>query len=371
MEERVYNFSAGPSQMPVPVLEQAQRDLLCYPGAGCSVLEMSHRSNAYQDIIDRAESSLRKLMNIPESDSVLFLQGGASTQFSMVPMNLACRGQTTVYAETGHFASKAYEEAVRWGNATRVSSSREEGFSHIPVADALPKGAAYLHITGNNTIFGTAYHDPHNKLPENVFSDVDRLAPVPLVADWSSAILGQEINVSEYGLIYAGAQKNLGPAGLTVVIIRRDLLEREKDPLVPAMLRYDIAAKNGSMYNTPPTFAIYLAGLMFEWVMKEGGVTAMEERNRRKAGILYDLIDNSDLYSNRVTPEDRSIMNVVFTLPTEQDTADFLSFTKKQGLISLKGHRLTGGLRASIYNGMPEEGVLKLAEAMKAFEMSR
>ncbi len=371
MEERLFNFSAGPSQMPLEVLQKAQQELLCYPGAGTSVLEMSHRSPAYQDIIDRASQSLRKLMRIPEDYEILFLQGGASLQFSMVPMNLAGREDTVAYAESGHFASKAYEEGARWAKAVKAASSREEGFTRIPVTDAVPADARFLHITGNNTIFGTAYHRLEDKLPKEVISAAGSPSAIPLAADWSSAILGQEIDVTKYGLIYAGAQKNLGPAGLTVVIVRKDLLAREKDPVVPTMLRYDIAAKNGSMYNTPPTFAIYLAGLMFDWVLAEGGVAAMEERNRRKAAMLYDYIDNSPLFTNRVVPEDRSLMNVVFTLPTDADTAAFLSLAKSRGLTNLKGHRLTGGLRASIYNGMPEEGVRALLDTMKAFEMTK
>ncbi len=354
--------------MPLEVLEIAQKELLCYPGAGCSVLEMSHRSAAYQDIIDRSRESLRALMNIPENYEILFLQGGASLQFSMTVMNLALPDETAAYAESGHFASKAFEEGARWCRAVKVSSTRESGFTSIPVTREIPAEARFLHITGNNTIFGTAYHELEKKLPETVLSGS---GSCPLVADWSSAILGQWIEVERYGLIYAGAQKNLGPAGLTVVIVRRDLLEREKASNVPTMLRYDIAAKNGSMYNTPPTFAIYLAGLMFDWVARQGGVRAMEARNRAKASLLYDLIDNSKLFANRVAPEDRSIMNVVFTLPTQEDTEAFLALAKSRGLISLKGHRLTGGLRASIYNGIPEEGVALLAETMKEFEFSR
>lgn len=371
MESRVYNFSAGPSQMPLEVLEQARKELLCYPGAGCSVLEMSHRSAAYQEIIDRAEASLRALMGIPVNYAVLFLQGGASLQFSMTVMNLAKRGETVAYAESGHFAGKAYEEGRRWGSAVKVSSAAEGGFTSIPVTKEVPGDAAFLHITGNNTIYGTAYHHLESKLPPKVLPAGGRDAPIPLVADWSSAILGQRIDPKQYGLIYAGAQKNLGPAGLTVVIIRKDLMDKEKDPLVPTMLRYDVAARNGSMYNTPPTFGIYLAGLMFDWVRREGGVAAMEQRNREKAALLYDLIDHSRLFRNPVAAEDRSIMNVVFTLPTRQDTEDFLSLAKARGLISLKGHRLTGGLRASIYNGMPMDGVIRLAETMKEFERSR
>ena len=371
MEERVYNFSAGPSQMPLEVLKKAQKELLCFPGAGASVLEMSHRTKAFQDIIDRAEAALRRLMRIPDDYSVLFLQGGASLQFSMVPMNLSRRGEATAYAESGHFAAKAYEEGKRWGSAVKVSSSAEGGHTRVPVTASVPPDAAYLHITGNNTIFGTAYHRLEDKLPQAVLPTDGKNAAIPLVADWSSGILGQEIRVEQYGLIYAGAQKNLGPAGLTVVIIRKDLMEKEKDPLVPTMLRYDVAAKNDSMYNTPPTFAIYLAGLMFDWVEKEGGVAAMEQRNRAKARMLYDLIDASRLFENRVEKEDRSLMNVVFTLPTAQCTADFLELAKKRGLINLKGHRLTGGLRASLYNGMPESGVKKLLDVMKEFEISR
>lgn len=369
MEERVFNFSAGPSQMPLEVLEQAQRELVCYPGAGCSVLEMSHRTPVYQAIIDHARDTLRELMNIPEDYAILFLQGGASLQFSMVAMNLARQGETMAYAVTGNFASKAYEEGCRWGNAVKVSDAEADHFTHIPTVTEVPADVAFVHITGNNTIFGSAYHDPEKKLPAGVLSSKGAPAPVPLAADWSSAILGQQIDVTRYGVIYAGAQKNLGPAGLTVVIIRKDLLAREKDPSVPSMLRYDIAEKNGSMYNTPPTFAIYLAGLMFDWVKKEGGVAAMEARNRVKAAMLYETIDNSRLFRNPVAPEDRSLMNVVFTLPNDRLSADFLALVKSRGLINLKGHRLVGGFRASIYNGMPEEGVLKLIDAMKEFEI--
>ena len=371
MSERVFNFSAGPSQMPLSVLEQAQKDLLCYPGAGCSVLEMSHRSSPFQEIIDKAEATLRRLMSIPEEYGVLFLQGGASTQFSMTAMNLARRGETAAYAVSGHFAGKAMQEGGRWVNAVCVSSSEADSFRNIPVTASVPEDAAFLHITGNNTIYGTAYRDIAAKLPASVLPSNGEKAKIPLVADWSSAILGQEIDITQYGLIYAGAQKNLGPAGLTMVILRKDLLEKEKDALVPAMLNYSVALKNGSMYNTPPTFAIYLAGLMFDWVEKQGGVKAMEEINREKAGLLYSVIDRSAIFTGRATPEDRSLMNVTFTLPTQQDTDDFIALAAKNGLTGIRGHRLTGGLRASIYNGMPFEGVKKLAETMKEFEMNR
>ena len=312
--ERVYNFSAGPSMMPVEILQQAKEDLISYPGAGCSVMEMSHRSAAFEKIIADAESSLRRLMHIPDDYAVLFLQGGASMQFSAVPMNLARQGQTTNYAVTGQFAGKALAEGERWGKAVAVTSSKADTFSYIPkiTPELLSPDAAYLHITGNNTIFGTCY----NTLPET--------GGIPLVADWSSAILGREIDVTAHTLIYAGAQKNMGPAGLTVVILRRDLLEREVDPIVPTMLRYKVMAENHSMYNTPPCFAIYMAGLMFQWVEKMGGVAAMEQRNREKAALLYDLIEQSEIFQNPVAKEDRTIMNVTFTLPTPEDTKAFL-----------------------------------------------
>lgn len=371
MEERVFNFSAGPAQMPVEVLEKAQREMLCYPGAGCSVLEMSHRTEVYRGILERASDTLKRLMRVPDDYAILFLQGGASLQFSMTVMNLTCRDETAAYAVTGHFANKAFEEGKRWCSAVKVSDSSEDGFTRIPRVEQVPEKAGFLHITGNNTIYGTAYRNIEEKLPETVLSREGKPSMIPLVADWSSAILGQEIDVSRYGLIYAGAQKNLGPAGLTVVIIRKDLLKKEKDPLVPTMLRYDIHEKNGSMYNTPPTFSIYLAGLMFEWVEKQGGVAEMEKRNRRKSDMLYEMIENSRLFSSCVVPEDRSVMNVVFRLPDERTTEEFLSLAKKRGMISLKGHRLTGGLRASLYNGMPEEGVKKLIDTMKEFELSR
>lgn len=356
--ERVFNFSAGPSMMPVEVLEQAQRDLICYPGAGCSVMEMSHRSKSFEDIIGRAEATLRRIMDIPEEYAVLFLQGGATTQFSAVPMNLAARGQTTNYAITGQFAGKAMDEAKRWGNAVAVSSSKADTFSYIPkiTPEMLSSDAAYLHITGNNTIFGTTY----NTLPEH--------GDIPLVADWSSAILGKQIDVRAHALIYAGAQKNMGPSGLTVVIVRRDLLERELDPVVPIMLRYKIMADNGSMYNTPPCFAIYMAGLMYEWVEKMGGVAEMERRNTEKAALLYDVLDASSMFKNPVAKEDRSIMNVTFTLPTQEDTDAFLNMAKGRGMINLKGHRSVGGCRASIYNGMPREGVEALVSCIRDYE---
>lgn len=359
MNDRVYNFSAGPSMMPEAVLIKARDEMLNYGGTGTSVMEMSHRSSAFQEIIDSAEATLRKLMSITDDYAVLFLQGGASTQFSMVPMNLSQRGDTTAYAVTGHFAGKAMEEAARWGNAVAVSSSKDDGFTFIPKIfyDTLPKGCKYLHITGNNTIFGTTYY----RLPQ--------IGDIPLVADWSSAILGKSIDVSKHALIYAGAQKNIGPAGLTVVIIRKSLLDLPVDPIVPTMLRYKIHADKGSMYNTPPCYSIYMSKLMFEWVEEQGGVAAMEMRNCEKSGMLYDFIDNSLLFKNSVRTDDRSIMNVTFTLPTQELTEAFFSTCKDNGLINIKGHKLVGGCRASLYNGMPVEGVRKLIEVMKQFEL--
>lgn len=344
--------------MPEEVLLRAQKELLCYPGVGCSVMEMSHRSAAYQDIIDRAEASLRRLMHIPDSYAVLFLQGGATTQFSMIPMNLAHQGDRTAYIVSGNFAGKALDEAKRWGDAVELASSRESGFSYIPeiAAGDIPEGSRYLHITGNNTIFGTSFSKP----PEH--------GSVPLVADWSSAILGREIAVEDYSLIYAGAQKNMGPAGLTVVILKKDIALEPVDAVVPVMLRYKVHMDSGSMYNTPPCWSIYMAGLIFDWIEAQGGVAEMERRNRLKAELLYGLIDSSELYVNSVAKKDRSITNVVFKLPTQELTDSFIAQAKEKNIINIKGHKLAGGLRASIYNGMPLEGAEYLADFMKSFE---
>ena len=362
MSERVFNFSAGPSQMPLEVLEEAKAELTNYKGTGTSVMEMSHRSAAFQEIIDEAEETLRRIMSIPDDYAVLFLQGGASTQFSMVPMNLMHQGETAAYALTGNFASKAYEEGLRFGNAVAIASSKDKNFTYIPeikLSD-IPKDAKYLHITGNNTIFGTTY----NTLPDLSGSSI------LLVADWSSAILGKEVDVSKHDLIYAGAQKNMGPAGLTVVIIKKALLDFEPDKIVPTMLQYKIHADKGSMYNTPPCWCIYMSKLMFSWIEKQGGVSEMEKRNIQKSSLLYDYIDNSKLFTNSVNIKDRSIMNVTFTLPSQEQTAAFLKECADQGLINVKGHKLVGGCRASLYNGMPLEGVKKLIEVMKQFELN-
>lgn len=358
---RVFNFSAGPSMLPLSVLEKAQKDLVCYPGAGSSVMEMSHRSRPFEEIIERTEATLRKLMNISDEYAVLFLQGGASLQFSMVPMNLLKKGETADYSLTGQFATKAYKEAQRWANAVAVASSKEDTFSYIPkiTPDMLSKDAKYLHITGNNTIFGTCY----NTLPET--------GNVPLVCDLSSVILGKEFDVNKFELIYAGAQKNMGPSGLTVVIIKKSLLDNEIDPIVPSMLNYKTMADNDSMYNTPPCFSIYMAGLVYEWVAEQGGVAAMEKKNADKAAMLYDAIDSSSIFKNPVKKEDRSIMNVTFTLPDEDMTKEFLAITQERGMINLKGHRSVGGFRASIYNAMPVEGIETLVKCIKDFEAKK
>ncbi|MEG1061179.1 MAG: 3-phosphoserine/phosphohydroxythreonine transaminase [Oscillospiraceae bacterium] len=356
--ERVFNFSAGPSMLPLPVLEQVQKDLVCYGSSGSSVMEMSHRSRPYEEIIERAQATLRRIMNIPDSYSVLFLQGGASLQFSMIPMNLAKRGATMDYAITGQFAEKAFEEAKRWGNSVAICSSKADKFSYVPriTEDMLSKNAAYLHITGNNTIFGTMY----NELPN--------CGNTPLVCDLSSIILGREFDVRDFALIYAGAQKNMGPAGLTVVILKKELLANELENVVPTMLRYKTMADSDSMYNTPPCFSIYVAGLVFEWVEKLGGVAAMESINREKAAILYEAIDSSDMFAAAACKADRSIMNATFTLTDDELTKDFLKLCESRGMVNLKGHRSVGGCRASIYNAMPVEGINMLVKTMKDFE---
>jgi len=356
--ERVYNFSAGPSQMPLDVLLKAQKELTSYGNTGTSVLEMSHRSEAFEEIISNANDTLRELMCIPDDYEVLFLQGGASTQFSMVPMNLMSHGDSCAYAISGHFAKKAAEEARRWGNVKIVADSKDANYTYISELEPelIPKDSKYVHITGNNTIYGTTYY----QTPDT--------GNIPLVADWSSAILGKEIDVKDYALIYAGAQKNIGPAGLTVVILKKSLLEKQIDTVVPTMLQYKIHADKGSMYNTPPCFAIYISSLMFEWVKEQGGVKEMEKRNCEKANLLYDFLDNSSLYSNSVRKKDRSIMNVTFALPSQELTSEFINFAKSKGIVNIKGHKLVGGCRASLYNGMPIEGVEKLITVMKEFE---
>lgn len=356
---RVYNFSAGPSMLPLEVLEQAQREMLCYGDSGMSVMEMSHRSKDFEAIIQQAEQDLRDLMQIPNNYKVLFLQGGGSTQFAMVPLNLMNKNKKANYIQTGQWAKKAYAEAKRYGDVTVIASSEDTTYTYIPKVskEDIDPDADYVYITLNNTIYGTHYTT--DKLPDT--------GDIPLVGDMSSNILAEEIDITKFGLIFAGAQKNLGPAGVTVVIIREDLLGNAME-FTPTMLDYAIHAKNDSLYNTPPTYAIYVMGLVFQWVKKQGGVAAMQKINEQKAKILYDFLDQSELFRGTVIPEDRSLMNVPFVLPTDELNKQFIKEAEEHGMVNLKGHRTVGGMRASIYNAMPIEGVEKLVAFMKDFE---
>ncbi|MDD5756075.1 MAG: 3-phosphoserine/phosphohydroxythreonine transaminase [bacterium] len=357
---RVFNFSAGPAMLPEPVLKKAAEEMLDYKGSGMSVMEMSHRSKPFEEIINGAEATLREIMGIPDTYYVLFLQGGASMQFAMVPLNLFENSKKADFVNTGTWSKKAISEAKKYGTANVVASSEDKKFAEIPVLDPakFSKDADFFHITTNNTIEGTTIRE----LPDT--------GAVPLVADMSSNILGEQYDVAKFGLIYAGAQKNIGPAGVTVVIIKKDLVGSAL-PITPTMLDYKIHAENGSLYNTPPCYAIYISKLVFEWIKAEGGVKAIEARNKEKAAMLYNAIDNSKLYKAPVAnPKFRSIMNVPFALPTEALDEKFLAEAKKLGLTTLKGHRSVGGCRASIYNAMPVEGVKKLVEFMKNFEIN-
>ncbi|MGL5722814.1 MAG: 3-phosphoserine/phosphohydroxythreonine transaminase [Brevinema sp.] len=353
---RVFNFSAGPSMLPLPVLEKVQQELLSYRSSGSSIMEISHRSSLFDEVITQAESNLRSLMNIPSDYAVLFVHGGATLQFSTVAYNLAQKGDVADYIVTGEFAKKAFIDGGRWLNAVSVASSEDKNFTYIPkvTPNMLSNNAKYLHITVNNTIFGTMY----NQLPQS---------NAPLVGDMSSIILGKEYDVSKFGLIYAGAQKNIGCAGLAVVIVKRSLLG-EVDPTIPSILRYDALDKNTSMVNTPSTLSIYISNLVFEWIKSMGGVKSLQAVNEEKASLLYEAIDNSKIYRCPTVSEDRSIMNVPFTLPNEDLTKDFLKLTESRGVTALKGHRSVGGIRASIYNAMPLEGVKSLIACMKDFE---
>ena len=354
---RVYNFSAGPSMLPEDVLKTAAAEMLEYGASGQSVMEMSHRSKEYQAIIDAAEADLRDIMNIPDNYTVLFLQGGASTQFAMVPFNLMNKNGKADYIITGQWAKKAYKEAARYGKARAIASSEDKTFSYIPkiTPDMIDPEADYVHICMNNTIYGTKWHN----LPE--------CGNVPLVADISSCILSEPIDVSKFGLLYAGAQKNVAPAGLTIVIVRNDLLGNAMD-MTPTMLNYVTHSENGSMFNTPPCYTIYIAGLVFKWIKELGGLEKMKEINENKAKILYDFLDGSSLFKGTVVPEDRSLMNVPFITGNEELDAKFVKAAKEAGFVNIKGHRSVGGMRASIYNAMPTEGVIKLVEFMKKFE---
>ena len=354
---RVYNFSAGPSMLPEEVLKTAAEEMLEYGTSGQSVMEMSHRSKEYQAIFDEAEANLREIMNIPDDYAVLFLQGGASTQFAMLPLNLMNKNNKADFIVTGQWANKAAQEAGKYGAARVVASSKDKTFSYIPkvTADDIDPEADYVHICFNNTIYGTKY----NYIPET--------GNVPLIADISSCILSEPIDVTKFGVLYAGAQKNVAPAGVTIVIIRKDLIGNAMD-ITPTMLKYDTHSENGSMYNTPPCDAIYVAGLTFKWIKKMGGLEKMKELNVKKAKVLYDFLDNSKMFKGTVVPEDRSLMNVPFITGNEELDAKFVAESKKAGFVNLKGHRSVGGMRASIYNAMPIEGVEKLVEFMKKFE---
>lgn len=354
--ERVYNFSAGPSMLPLEVLKKASEEMTNYGGTGMSVMEMSHRSAAYKEIIEDAEKLMRSLMNIPDDYYVLFLQGGASSQFSMIPLNLMKTGKAD-YVITGQWAKKAYEEGCRYGDAYAVASSKDKTFSYIPKLEKsmFRPDADYVHITLNNTIYGTKY----NNIPDT--------GNVPLVADISSCILSEELDVTKFGMLYAGAQKNIGPAGLTVVIIRKDLVGNAREN-TPVMFNYQIHADNGSMYNTPPTYSIYICKLVLEWIENMGGVKAIEKTNVEKAKILYDYLDSSDFFKGTVVKEDRSLMNVPFLSPSDELNKKFIAEAKDAGFVNLAGHRTVGGMRASIYNAMPVEGVKALVEFMKKFE---
>lgn len=354
---RVFNFSAGPAVLPEAVLMQARDEMLDWHGSGMSVMEMSHRGKEFESIIAQAEADLRELMAIPGNYKVLFLQGGASLQFSMIPINLMGESKRADYVHTGEWAKKAIAEAKRVGAVNIAATAEDRNFSYAPPQSAwkLSADAAYVHVTTNETIGGVEFH----WVPDT--------GNVPLIADMSSHILSRPMDVSRYGLIYAGAQKNIGPAGLAIVIVRDDLIGRAPAG-TPAMLDYKVMADNGSMYNTPPTYSVYIAGLVFQWVRKLGGLKAMEEINRRKAGLLYDLIDGSGFYTNPVAKTDRSLMNIPFRMRDENLDEAFLKSAKSAGLIQLKGHRSVGGMRASIYNAMPVEGVQALVDFMRDFE---
>ena len=354
---RVFNFSAGPAVLPEEVLKEAAAEMLDYKGTGMSVMEMSHRSKAYQAIIDEAEADLRTLMNIPDNYKVLFLQGGASQQFAAIPMNLMKNGVAD-YIITGTWAKKAYQEAKLYGKANAIASSADKNFSYLPDCSDLPisEDADYVYICENNTIYGTKFH----QLPNTKGKD--------LVADVSSCFLSEPVDVTKYGVIYGGVQKNIGPAGVVIVIIREDLIREDVLPGTPTMLRYKTHADNGSMYNTPPAYGIYICGKVFKWLLGQGGLEAMKAHNEKKAAILYDYLDNSKLFHGTVEKKDRSLMNVPFVTGNPELDAKFVKEAEAAGLVNLKGHRSVGGMRASIYNAMPLAGVEALVAFMEKFE---
>jgi phosphoserine aminotransferase len=355
--ERVFNFSAGPSQLPLEVMEEAAAELTNHKGSGQSVMEMSHRSKEFEGILKDAESNLRMLLSIPDNYKIIFLQGGATLQFSMIPLNLFQKSNKADYVVTGSWSKKAVAEAKKFGDVVVTASSEESNFTEIPKLkkEDFRVGADYVHITHNNTIYGTR------------FQEIPDTGNIPLVADMSSSILSEEIDVSKFGIIYAGAQKNIGPAGVTIVIIREDLIGHAPDSC-PTYLDYKIHTDNNSLYNTPPCFGIYMAGEVFKYLVKNGGIKAMEQTNRKKAELLYKTIDESTLYSCPVKSEDRSLMNVVFVTGNDELDKKFVAEAKAQGMINLGGHRSIGGMRASIYNAMPLEGVQALIDFMEKFE---
>mgnify|MGYP004492691345 FL=1 len=354
---RVYNFSAGPAVLPEPVLQEAAAEMLDYRGTGMSVMEMSHRSKPYQQIIDEAEADLRTLMGIPDNYKVLFMQGGASQQFAMVPMNLM-RNRVADYIVTGQFAKKAWKEAQLFGQANAVASSADKNFTYIPDCSDLPiaENSDYVYICENNTIYGTKFHQLPNTKGK------------PLVSDVSSCFLSEPVKVTDYGMLYGGAQKNVGPAGVVIAIIREDLIREDVLPGTPTMLRYKTHADAGSMYNTPPTYGIYICGKVFKWLLQMGGLEEMQRRNVEKADILYGYLDSSKVFHNQVVKKDRSIMNATFVTGDPELDARFVAEAAQAGFVNLKGHRSVGGMRASIYNAMPMEGVRKLVGFMESFE---
>lgn len=352
---RIYNFSAGPSMLPEQVLTKAANEMLDYSCTGMSVMEMSHRTKTYESIIENAEALLRKLMNIPDNYSVLFLQGGASQQFAMIPMNIMTQNKKADFIHTGTWSKKAMNEAKLVGTVNVIASSEDKNFTYIPENFDISPDADYVHITANNTIEGTR------------FIDYPDTGNVPLVADMSSNILSEYIDVPKFGLIYAGAQKNLGPAGVTIVIVRDDLIGKHS-PNTPIIFRYETHAKEKSLYNTPPSYSVYMVGLVLEWLDQLGGINVMEAVNYEKANLLYDFIDSSKMFSSPVEPKYRSLMNIPFTAQNDELNSKFIAEAENAGFTALKGHRLVGGMRASIYNAMPVEGVMKLVEFMNNFE---
>lgn len=357
---KIYNFAAGPAMLPKAVMEKAQAEFTNYQNSGSGLMELSHRGKLFEPVLARAEANVRELLNVSDDYAVLFIQGGASMQFAMLAMNFL-NGGVADYVDTGVWSSKALKEAKMFGSVNVVASSKETKYDHIPAESEWKRtaDAAYLHITSNNTIAGTRF----TKMPKPT-------PGVPMLSDMSSDIMSRPFDINDFGMVYAGAQKNLGPSGMALVILRKDLAARTDDSKVPTMLRYSTYIENDSMFNTPPTFAIYMLALVTDWVREQGGLAAMEKINEEKAAYLYDFLDNSSFYKSPVAKADRSIMNVVFRTPSEELDAAFVKEAKENGLTELKGHRLVGGCRASIYNAMPIEGVKALVEFMKKFELA-